>query len=295
MYRSEMLKQVRAFLIRKEKEVTKTYPIYKVCTMCKHEKPMADFRLKGPTHHDKYGTDRKSAVCSLCLGKVAKRRNKRAVTYYGVVEYEGGKRICRKCEQEKPLSEFRKGGKRASYSGGIRKISRCRSCESEDRKEYYQRVLKKRREYNKKRREKRKTMKLYHKCKTCGEKKYVTDFYLGSLTVDGSRYPRHSCKACDYGATPELRKKNAERQKRSYWADVEKSRKLKNDWKRKQTEEVSDWFVKHLICSGSILKYKDIDQELIDLKRSEILLNRALKEREQDEKSIIKKRNSVRN
>ena len=138
-------------------------------------------------------------------------------------------------------------------------------------------------------------MKLYHKCRTCGETKYVKDFLLNSATVDGSRYPHHSCKICEYGPTTEHRKMNAEKQKRIYWADPEKSRKYKNEWKRKQTEEVSDWFVKHLICSSSILKYKDIDQELIDLKRSEILLNRAIKEKEQDEKSIIKKRNSVRN
>ena len=56
IYPSVLKKQIIAFLIRKEKEVKKTYPIFKVCTSCKQKKPMVDFPSGGTSKIKKDGT-----------------------------------------------------------------------------------------------------------------------------------------------------------------------------------------------------------------------------------------------
>tara|TARA_R100000655_G_scaffold60383_1_gene98772 strand:+ start:438 stop:929 length:492 start_codon:yes stop_codon:yes gene_type:complete len=66
IYPSVLKKQIIAFLIRKEKEVKKTYPIFKVCTSCKQKKPMVDFPSGGPSKIKKDGTDPKRAMCIPC-------------------------------------------------------------------------------------------------------------------------------------------------------------------------------------------------------------------------------------
>ena len=59
--------QIRLWLIRKDKEVKKTYPIFKKCAKCKTEKPMKDFNSRGVSSIRKDGTDIKSARCKECL------------------------------------------------------------------------------------------------------------------------------------------------------------------------------------------------------------------------------------
>jgi hypothetical protein len=54
-------------LIRKDKEVKKTYPLFKKCAKCKTEKPMKDFNSRGVSKKTKDGTDTKSARCKECL------------------------------------------------------------------------------------------------------------------------------------------------------------------------------------------------------------------------------------
>lgn len=59
--------QIRLWLIRKDKEVKKTYPIFKKCYKCKTLKPMKDYNSKGVSKKTKDGTDTKSAWCKECL------------------------------------------------------------------------------------------------------------------------------------------------------------------------------------------------------------------------------------
>ncbi|HCB47372.1 MAG TPA: hypothetical protein DEP37_13195 [Algoriphagus sp.] len=66
IYPSVLKKQIIAFLIRKEKEVKKTYSIFKVCTFCKQKKPMVDFPSVGRSKIKKDGTDPKRSMCIPC-------------------------------------------------------------------------------------------------------------------------------------------------------------------------------------------------------------------------------------
>ena len=59
--------QIRLWLIRKDKEVRKTYPIFKKCTICKTLKAMKDFNSRGVSKIRKDGTDTKSSRCKECL------------------------------------------------------------------------------------------------------------------------------------------------------------------------------------------------------------------------------------
>jgi len=59
--------QIRLWLIRKDKEVKKTYPLFKKCFKCKTLKPMKDFNSKGVSRRRNDGTDTKSAWCKECL------------------------------------------------------------------------------------------------------------------------------------------------------------------------------------------------------------------------------------
>ena len=264
--------QIRAFLIRKEKETRKTYPIYKVCTVCKIEKPMVDFASVGKSKNRKDGSTRKSSRCRDCLAIISKKRNKREVTYYGVLEYEGGKRICRRCELEKPLSEFRKGGKKAGYAGGIRKISQCKPCEKIGRQAYLERL--RNITIGKKKKE---TFPIFKVCKECRKEKYTLDFYFLPKRKDGTRTTRSTCKVCAPKPEHSDPKEYARKIKEKYWEDVGHSRKIKREWKNKQREYVTDWYVKHCLGYG-----KDIPKSLIYLKRELIILARLIKGKEEE-------------
>lgn len=264
--------QIRAFLIKKEKEVRKTYPIYKVCTLCKIEKPMVDFGSTGKSKNRKDGTSLKSSRCRDCLAIISKKRNKREVTYYGALEYEGGKRICRRCELEKPLSEFRKGGKKKGYAGGIRKISQCKPCEKIGRQAYLERLRNITIEKKKK-----ETCPIFKICKKCKEEKYVLDFrFNSSEKKDGTKTPTSVCRKCSsFSMSNEELKEHAKKTKERYWGNIEHSRKTKREWKNKQRENVTDWYVKHCLGYG-----KDIPKALIDLKREMIIFGRLIKDKE---------------
>jgi len=115
---------------------------------------------------------------------------------------------------------------------------------------------------------------------------------------DGTDSKSAWCKECLKIKSKEWREKNLKRErekarlrmskyiKENYYEHKENRRK----WRAKGREEISNDYVKKLIlreCSkgASLLKRKQIPQSLIDLKREEIKLKRAIKKRKND-KSI---------
>jgi len=65
-YRNSDIQQIRRWLIRKEREVKKTYPIFKKCLGCRKEKPMVDFVPMGEKAKYKDGTIRFTSSCRPC-------------------------------------------------------------------------------------------------------------------------------------------------------------------------------------------------------------------------------------
>ena len=97
------------------------------------------------------------------------------------------------------------------------------------------------------------------------------EFYA-YITKYGLRTPYPACKSC-YAKT----------KREKYWANPEKERRTARVWKKKQRNEVSDWYCKSSILDRgkSTLRYGDITPELVEMQRLVIKLHRANKKRKE--------------
>ncbi len=60
--------------------------------------------------------------------------------------------------------------------------------------------------------------------------------------------------------------------------NIKKVRKRRNKWLQKERKECGDGYIKKIIISNSILKYSDIPQQLVEIKKRQIKLRRKLNE-----------------
>ena len=56
-------------------------------------------------------------------------------------------------------------------------------------------------------------------------------------------------------------------------------RNKQNKEKKKLRDSLDDSYVRSLLCSGGILKYKDIPQELVEAKREQLRIKRFLEKK----------------
>lgn len=139
---------------------------------------------------------------------------------------------------------------------------------------------------------------LKKRCKKCGDKKSLDDFYICKRLKSGGVVRRGECKKCHneggkkrMRASKELQDKKREYNKRWRQANPNKVAGFKERGKAKRKayfdnrrRDLTDGYVRGLLASDSPLREKDIPQELVDVKRAQIKIQRLLNERQRDKK-----------
>ena len=127
------------------------------------------------------------------------------------------------------------------------------------------------------------------KCTECNKIKPLNKYFKATKTPDGKAY---KCKICTIQLRKEWVKRNPEKHKAQIarrkfsknWPTSE-SRKAKIALQRKHRKDLTDTYIKQLICSkgtiGENLNPKDISKELIEAYKIQVLLKRALRELKQ--------------
>ena len=115
-------------------------------------------------------------------------------------------------------------------------------------------------------------------CTKCGKVKWWYKFYK----IKGHAFSlRSQCKSCGIEYRKEWKKLNKERtyiaEKMYRLKNRDKSYAYANKRKKKLRIELSDWYVKQLLCSCGGVKSDEIPQELIDMKRQQLTLYRAIR------------------
>lgn len=166
-------------------------------------------------------------------------------------------KVCGKCKEEKPLSEFSVNKRNKD---GLEYI--CKVCRSEIRRSRYANLSEE------------KKVKLRNECKKWREKMSpleAKEYYRKS-------YLRHrdyqlAKKRKQYKDNPEFYKNKSKK----YREDNKKLVSAKaTERARKERNELYDYVVKRSIIQGTELKMKDIPQELVDLKRVQLLIYREI-------------------
>ena len=122
------------------------------------------------------------------------------------------------------------------------------------------------------------------KCTKCNKIKSLDEYFKAARTPDGKAY---KCKKCGVEDRREWVKKNPEkykaqleRRKDNPWYKDKKNLVPKINRQRKHREELSNSYIKQLICSkgtiGENIDPNDIPEELIKAYRLSIQLKRAL-------------------
>ena len=173
------------------------------------------------------------------------------------------KKRCCKCKEFKPLDMFGsyncKNAKTMTPDGLKRDCKKCRNEQERIRRICY--------------RIKNHFMKLYPEyyeknnnktCSKCKKAKDINQFSKSKSTYDGF-YPY--CKKCDSIVSSKFRQDNKEH--------IYKTKKAYNE---KQNKELGDYYVKQCLLRGTILKSKDIPQEVVEAKRDHLKLKRIIRE-----------------
>ena len=193
---------------------------------------------------------------------------------------------CQVCNEFKEHSSFNKD---RTNPDGLN--YRCSDCNNKRLKQYREKI----KESNKK--GKGNKIKSKH-CNSCNQIKSIKNFSKDITKLGGfSNY----CRGCNkiqvdnrVSKNPELYKKkqgdNYKRWKKKNYKKVLESKRnyrLKNKAKinkytknryASERELLSDWYVKALIVNGTILKFEDIPQEMVEAKREHLKLYRIIRE-----------------
>lgn len=167
-------------------------------------------------------------------------------------------KICTKCGEEKPESDFkRKGGK----SPG-----RCDLCYREKIKEYNSRpeVMERARLFHKKPETKAKA-KDYRQRPDVRERSRLQHRITG---LERSRRPEVKCIAIEYNRRPWVKNR---------------LKKWFKEYFTSQADNIGEQYVKSVIRAktNGVLKAKDVTSDLIELQRTAILLKRTIKQKKQ--------------
>lgn len=198
------------------------------------------------------------------------------------------RKICSKCKESKPFSEYHKAGSRSKH--GIQ--SQCKSCVSEYGKKYRIK-LQIRAFLIRKKKEAKKTYPIQKKCLGCKKKKFIKDFVCRgekAKAKDGTLRFSARCRDCENLRHLEFREKNkkrlnAEARKRmdrfrTEHPEIFRQNRLRS--RKKQRENLDDGYIKRLICEKSKtgLKWDQVPQELIKTYREIIILKRLIKRKD---------------
>ena len=253
--------------------IVKTFLIYKTCNVCKEEKHRSYFEIKGHTKRSFHvcGTRRTLSTCRSCVNKLSLERYHRPE----VKKHQEALRVKRRGPKKQYL-----------LSKGVPTFPSNREIPYDH-------------------------CPLFKVCKVCGVEKFYKDFSFygrSNTTVQGTKTLKPYCKKCRptylkniFEKLPKEEQKrrldaNKVRRKREYELKlkkpIEERRKYSRDWAKKDRDSLGDAYIKHVLAYKSpLIKRENISQELIDLKRSEILLNRAIKERKENERRNIERNN----
>lgn len=119
-----------------------------------------------------------------------------------------------------------------------------------------------------------------YSCNKCGEIKPETDFQKDSKNKHGVQW---QCKECfrKRHKSSEYRRKNAQRQKGKLSTDPIARRKANarvSAWLRKQSEQLTDYYIRNLIHESTGVPRNKIPKSLIDCHREKIKINRLIKQ-----------------
>lgn len=156
--------------------------------------------------------------------------------------------LCWNCREVKTTNLFKKDKRNKS---GICSI--CLSCSSQ-----------KERDRTEKLKENPCYLLLKKNCCKCGKEKKIGDFYKDLTKYFGVS---SSCKECVNKYQLKYKYKN-----------IDKIRSHDRSVRRVGCENLSDDYLKHVICSKSNLRFNMVPKFLIDMKRDQILIHRKLKE-----------------
>ena len=148
-------------------------------------------------------------------------------------------KTCKKCDNTLSLSSFFKHGFKAD--GSIKYQSQCKDCIREKKNEYQRQW----------------------KIKNPDKRKESYNKYYQSLKNDPERYKkyREGIISQSWYTNRKATAEDLERQKLS---------------KRKYREDMTDGYLKKIICGKSKIPYSLITQDVIELKRKQMLLKREL-------------------
>jgi hypothetical protein len=134
----------------------------------------------------------------------------------------------------------------------------------------------------------------HKKCTKCLEVKAFSEFHKAKQYKDGLVY---NCKDCAKQRVSIWQKNNPEKCYKKYINYVNKTPKYREtkkkkiqEYKKKERENLDDRYIKETLMQNNNLKASDIPQEMIEVKRMQLMIRRQLKEMK-NERSNFKKRN----
>jgi hypothetical protein len=173
-------------------------------------------------------------------------------------------KTCTKCGEVKPLDAF---GKNKSRQDGLQFY--CRPCMQVFRKQYKQ---------SEKGKESERAWRRKYRSTDRGKILHREDTKRYSNSQKGREAIRKNIKRMSqkYHDDPEHRLSVLYRSKK--YKKTEKGKKTTSKYERLSTEKLADIYVKKLLTKGTPIKFADIQQSLIDLKRVQVQITRKLKE-----------------
>jgi len=113
-------------------------------------------------------------------------------------------------------------------------------------------------------------------CTKCGRVKWWYEFDRGKK---GCKFSIESqCSNCSKAYQKKSREKNKDKRRRRYVENRDEIFARMKCYLQKEMDELSDNYVKKLICRQFRIKRKDITQNLVILKRQQLKIYRALRE-----------------
>jgi hypothetical protein len=115
----------------------------------------------------------------------------------------------------------------------------------------------------------------HKRCTTCNENKHISDY---DFKWNGKMFAK--CKPCLKLYVHEMSTKHGRKQYSKDWHSKNKEKEIirRKEYNVFQTENLTDYYIKSLIIRPGDLEYIDVTQEMVDMKRKQVLLLRQIKQ-----------------
>lgn len=121
-------------------------------------------------------------------------------------------------------------------------------------------------------------------CGKCGKKKTAEHFMISCIKDDGTKTLKNKCVECSCRERWKQIKSDPVLFQRYLitsraWNVSKKGRKYHLEYDRERRKELTDWYVKGIICMrmNGMLKRKDIPKEMVEMYRTKIITTRLLR------------------